>query len=122
LLSTAEVQSKIVGVISLEDGRRRQTIESMIQVWDGSNWVLFSPNSEQHADQGNLLVWDDSNVSLLDLVGGQNSQVHFSMIAQDITPQAATDNKVEADGLLNLSIHSLPLEEQAMFKTIMLVP
>ncbi|HDY7884353.1 TPA: inactive transglutaminase family protein [Vibrio vulnificus] len=122
LLSTADVQSKMVGVIALEDGRRRQTIESMIQVWDGQSWVLFSPNSEQHADQGNLLVWDDSNVSLLDLVGGQNSQVHFSMIAQDISPQAATNNKVEADGLLNLSIHSLPLEEQAMFKTIMLVP
>lgn len=27
-----------------------------------------------------------------------------------------------ADNLLNFSIHSLPLEEQAMFKTIMLIP
>ncbi len=61
-------------------------------------------------------------MSLLDVVGGQNSQVHFSMIAQDVTPQQATNSKVESDGLLNLSIHSLPLEEQAMFKTIMLIP
>ncbi|MGR5067192.1 MULTISPECIES: inactive transglutaminase family protein [Vibrio] len=122
LLLTAGVQSKIVGVIELEDGRRRQAIQPMVQVWSGSEWVLFSPNSEQAASQPNLLVWDESNVSLLDLVGGKNSQVHFSMIKQEVTPQQATNNKVEADGLLNLSIHSLPLEEQAMFKTIMLIP
>ncbi|MGI9947599.1 inactive transglutaminase family protein [Vibrio hyugaensis] len=122
ILLTAGVQSKIVGVIELEDGRRRQAIQPMVQVWSGEEWVLFSPNSEQAAAQPNLLVWDESNVSLLDLVGGKNSQVHFSMIKQEVTPQQATDNKVEADGLLNLSIHSLPLEEQAMFKTIMLIP
>ena len=122
ILLTAGVQSKTVGVIELEDGRRRQTIQPMVQVWSGEKWVLFSPNSEQAAAQPNLLVWDESNVSLLDLVGGKNSQVHFSMIKQELTPQEATDNKVEADGLLNLSIHSLPLEEQAMFKTIMLIP
>lgn len=111
ILLTAGVQSKTVGVIELEDGRRRQTIQPMVQVWSGDKWVLFSPNSEQAAAQPNLLVWDESNVSLLDLVGGKNSQVHFSMIKQELTPQEATDNKVEADGLLNLSIHSLPLEE-----------
>ncbi|WP_104025713.1 inactive transglutaminase family protein [Vibrio hyugaensis] len=122
ILLTAGVQSKIVGVIELEDGRRRQAIQPMVQVWSGEEWALFSPNSEQAAAQPNLLVWDESNVSLLDLVGGKNSQVHFSMIKQEVTPQQATDNKVEADGLLNLSIHSLPLEEQAMFKTIMLIP
>lgn len=43
------------------------------------------------------------------------------MIKQEMTPQQATNNKIEADGLLNISIHSLPLEEQAMFKTIMLI-
>ncbi|CAE6906627.1 7 transmembrane helices usually fused to an inactive transglutaminase [Vibrio sp. B1FLJ16] len=122
ILLTAGVQSKIVGVIELEDGRRRQTIQPMVQVWSGKDWVLFSPNSEQKAVKPNLLVWDESNVSLLDLVGGRNSQVHFSMIKQQVTPQEATNNKIEADGLLNFSIHSLPLEEQAMFKTIMLIP
>lgn len=39
-----------------------------------------------------------------------------------MTAQAATKEKVEADGLLNLSVHSLPIEEQSMFKTIMLIP
>jgi hypothetical protein len=91
-------------------------------VWDGKKWVLFNPETGTQPSHPNLLVWDESNVSLLDVIGGRNSQVHFSMIAQEVSPQQATDNKVDADGLLNLSIHSLPLEEQAMFKTIMLIP
>ncbi|MEF1253534.1 inactive transglutaminase family protein [Vibrio sp. M260112] len=122
ILAYAKVPSKVVGVIELEDGRRRQTIQHMNQVWNGKQWVLFNPNNANPAISDNILVWDESNVSLLDLVGGQNSQVHFSMIAQDITPSQATKDKVLADGLLNFSIHSLPLEEQAMFKTIMLIP
>lgn len=122
LLSYAQIPNKVVGVIRLEDGRRRQSIQHMNQVWDGNKWVLFNPETGTQPTQPNLLVWDESNISLLDVMGGQNSQVHFSMIAQDVSPQQATNSKVSADGLLNLSIHSLPLEEQAMFKNIMLIP
>ncbi|WP_139684703.1 inactive transglutaminase family protein [Vibrio tasmaniensis] len=122
LLSAANIHNKVVGVIELEDGRRRQSIQHMNQIWDNNHWVLFSPESSEQQVQPNLLIWDESNVSLLDVVGGQNSKVHFSMIAQEISPTEATSSKVSADQLLNLSIHSLPLEEQAMFKTIMLIP
>ncbi|MEH0666387.1 inactive transglutaminase family protein [Vibrio scophthalmi] len=122
LLAYADVPSKVVGVIELEDGRRRQSIQQMNQVWDGQGWVLFNPSKASQVTAENILVWDESNVSLLDLIGGQNSQVHFSMIAQEVSPSQATMDKVQADGLLNFSIHSLPLEEQAMFKTIMLIP
>tara|TARA_Y100001956_G_C4125748_1_gene189989 strand:- start:1849 stop:3354 length:1506 start_codon:yes stop_codon:yes gene_type:complete len=122
MLAFAQIPGKVVGVIELEDGRRRQSIQHMNQVWDGKQWVLFNPKSADQVIAENILVWDESNVSLLDLMGGQNSQVHFSMIAQEVSPQQATNDKVSADGLINFSIHSLPLEEQAMFKTIMLIP
>lgn len=122
LLSVAGISNKVVGVLPLEDGRRRQYIELMNMVWNGSEWVLFDPTSGRQLNHSNRLIWDQSNVSLLDVVGGGNSRVLFSMISREITPQNATQQKIESDGLLNLSIHSLPLEEQAMFKTIMLVP
>ena len=122
LLSYANIQNKIVGVIELEDGRRRQSLQHMIQVWDGKEWILFNPHSSKVSSAQNSLIWDDSNLSLLDVVGGENSQVLFSMIAEEMTQLNATKNKVDADKLLNFSIHSLPLEEQAMFKTIMLIP
>lgn len=122
LLSYSQIPNKVVGVIQLEDGRRRQTIQHMNEIWNGDQWVLFNPETGTQPNHPNLLVWDESNVSLLDVTGGQHSQVHFTMLSQDVSPQTATNNKIEADKLLNFSIHSLPLEEQAMFKTIMLIP
>lgn len=122
VLSYSNIPSKVVGVIELEDGRRRQSIQHMNQVWDGNEWILFNPKSVSQVINENILVWDESNVSLLDVIGGQNSQVHFSMIKHEVSSIQATQQKVTADGLLNFSIHSLPLEEQSMFKTIMLIP
>lgn len=121
LLSYALVPNKVVGVIQLEDGRRRQSIQHMNEVWNGSAWILFNP--ETGTNQHIRIFWCGMNpTSLYSMWSVANSQVMFSMISQKVTPQQATDSKVEADGLLNLSIHSLPLEEQAMFKTIMLIP
>lgn len=122
LLAQSHVYSKTVGVVELEDGRRRQSIIPMIEVWDGENWQLFNPESNEQSVLENVLVWDESNVSLLDVIGGENSKVSYSMISQDIALSAATNKKAVADSLLDFSIHSLPLEEQAMFKTIMLIP
>lgn len=122
LLSYEAIHNKIVGALWLEDGRRRQSVQHMVEVWHGDKWQLFNPATGEQGQPDNLLLWDETNVSLLDVVGGQNSQINFSMIAQDISPTAATEKKVEADNLLNFSIHSLPLEEQSMFKTIMLIP
>ena len=122
LLSHAEVANRVVGVITLEDGRRRQIAANMVQVWDGDKWELFNADTGAQGKKDNVLIWDESNVSLLDAIGVENSQVRFSMIAQDISPRLATSKKVESDSLLNFSIHSLPIEEQSMFKTIMLIP
>ncbi|MGF1900644.1 inactive transglutaminase family protein [Aliivibrio sifiae] len=122
LLSYEAIHNKVVGTLWLEDGRRRQSVQHMVEVWSGEKWQLFNPETGEQGQPANLLLWDETNVSLLDVVGGKNSQINFSMIAQEISPTAATEKKVEADNLLNFSIHSLPLEEQSMFKTIMLIP
>ncbi|WEM43180.1 inactive transglutaminase family protein [Photobacterium sp. DA100] len=122
LLSLEKVHARIVGGLQLEDGRRRQSITPMAEVWDGKTWQLFDLQTGQEGKPDNILLWNQQGHSLLDVIGGRNSNISFSIIAQDITPQQATREKVQAEDLLNFSIHSLPVEEQAMFKTIMLVP
>ncbi|MBF4247083.1 gonadoliberin III, partial [Vibrio anguillarum] len=39
LLSYSQIPNKVVGVIQLEDGRRRQTIQHMNEIWNGDQWV-----------------------------------------------------------------------------------
>ncbi|MDV5170577.1 inactive transglutaminase family protein [Photobacterium rosenbergii] len=122
LLSLEKIHARIVGGLQLEDGRRRQSITPMVEVWGGEVWELFDLQTGEEGKPDNILLWNQQGHSLLDVIGGRNSNISFSIIAQDITPQQATREKVQAEDLLNFSIHSLPVEEQAMFKTIMLVP
>lgn len=124
LLSMEAVPARTVATLTLEDGRRRQNVQPWVQVWDEQKeqWQLFNPRSGAEGKPDNLLIWSLDYQSLLDVIGGRQSDVSFSMIAQDISPETATREKIEANDLLNFSIHSLPVEEQAMFKTIMLIP
>ncbi|MEZ8142382.1 gonadoliberin III [Enterovibrio norvegicus FF-454] len=122
ILSLENIHARVAGALQLEDGRRRQNIIPMVEIWDGEHWQLFNLETGSKDFTKNLLLWNEKGTPLLEVTGGTNSQVSFSIISQDISPKQATDEKIQAESLLNFSIHSLPIEEQAMFKTIMLVP
>ncbi|GAM76572.1 hypothetical protein JCM19241_4109 [Vibrio ishigakensis] len=56
LLSYAEIPNKTVGVIQLEDGRRRQTIQPMVEVWNGEDWTLFNAETGAQGQDENTLI------------------------------------------------------------------
>jgi hypothetical protein len=122
ILSFEQIKARIIGALNLEDGRRRQSVIPMIEVWNDKDWVLFNLETGNINHSRHILLWNDKGNPLLEVTGGTNSQVTFSIISQDISPQQATNEKVQAESLLNFSIHSLPIEEQAVFKNILLVP
>lgn len=122
ILSMENIHARVISALKLEDGRRRQHVIPMVEIWDGIEWTLFDLDTFLQNERKDLLIWNEKGTSLLEVVGGTNSVVSFSIISQDIGPQRATNEKIQAESLLNFSIHSLPIEEQAMFKTIMLIP
>ena len=124
LLGLSGINATSIGVLNLEDGRRRQTLET---------WLLIDPPGEESADVINIdtgviglardqIIWEAGARSLLDIIGGQNSQVSFSTLRQEIpaTPGiVAFDNSAKA---AEFSVHALPVSEQALFKNILLIP
>jgi len=141
LLNEAGVSARLVSGLSLEDGRRRQTVSSWLQVFAetpqgneavdveaadaediNTDWVLINPETGKQGEPDNLLLWEGRGAPMLEVEGGVNSRVSFSMIRHNEPAAVAVRNKLANDELLNFSIHSLPLEEQALFKTILLIP
>ncbi|WP_043526031.1 UUP1 family membrane protein [Litchfieldella xinjiangensis] len=123
LLNEAGVQAREVSGLLLEDGRRRQSLTSWLQVFNQQGeWVLFDPRTGEQGRPENLLLWEDRGQAVLEVQGGVNSNVTFSMIQHNQPAAAAVRNQLADDTLLNFSIHSLPLEEQALFQTILLIP
>ena len=126
LLNEAKIPSKRVGALALEDGRRRQHLHPLVEVFQEQKDViasqLFDANNTAAVNRNNLLLWDQSGRALLELVGGENSKVSFAMIKQDQPALAAILQKSENDHLFNFSIHSLPVEDQSLFKGILMIP
>lgn len=124
LLSLAGIPNRIVRGVYLEDGRRRQRLVDMIEVWDGKRWQAFDPGTGRPGLPEEFMVWRRGDVSLLDVEGGRDSQVTFSILrsyrsARDLALANAADNRA---ALIDFSIYALPIEDQNAFKTILLVP
>lgn len=126
LLNAAKIPTKKVGALYLEDGRRRQHLQPLVEVFQEKEGVitsqLFNAESTEVLNRNNLLLWDQSDKALIELVGGENSKVSFSMIKQEQPALAAILQKTDKEHLFNFSIHSLPVEDQSVFKGILMIP
>lgn len=123
LLNKANIAAEVIYAIELEDGRRRQDLFPLVRVWSETDSVLFNPTTGKKGLPNNSLLWQLSTGPVLEVIGGLNSQVSFSIIKRN--ESVAANLKQQSDqtqGLINFSIHSLPLEEQSIFKTILLLP
>lgn len=122
LLQKSNVPARQVHGLMLEDGRRRQQLQEYVQVFDGKKYALFNPQTGEQGQPENLLLWQYHSAPVLEVIGGSNSSVTFSIIAQEQPFSVALNQKFSDAGLLNFSLYDLPLEEQAIFKNILLIP
>lgn len=119
LLRTAGYHARVAQVIPLQDGRRRISLTDFIQVWDDTRWRLLDPEGDTQRQNHPILVWQAGAPSVLDVIGGSNSRVSFSVLSQKMSGLLIAQEKV---GDLVLSLYNLPIAEQGMFKLIMLLP
>ena len=107
----------------LEDGRRRQHLKPMLRVWDADRSEVFPLSLESNERSLPLMLWQPTRGYVLELNGGFGSDLSFSMLRSELTSYGQVASSLgEADNWLGFSIHALPIEEQAMFKTILLLP
>jgi hypothetical protein len=121
LLGQANVPARSVQVLVLEDGRRRQSLVNLAQVWQDDEWHLFDPSSGPVTGTSNLLVWQAATPGVLEVENATRSRVTFSIISQTRPALALAVSEQERKST-GLSLYSLPIEEQSMFKLIMLLP
>ncbi|MEM1432557.1 MAG: inactive transglutaminase family protein [Pseudomonadota bacterium] len=119
LLNEAGYAAQEVQVLVLEDGIRRQTLSPHVRVWDGEQWLLLDPSARVVNDQAASVLWQPRDAGVLEVTGGSNSNLTFSVIRQ---VRSALDVAVEGQERAQFSLYSLPIAEQGMFKLIMLLP
>jgi len=123
MLQSRDIPATTVYGLVLEDGRRRQRLKPLLRVWSDDRSEIFKLSLSEAESRLPLLLWQPTRGFVLDVTGGTGSDLTFSMIRSEFTNYGQMATALgEADDLLGFSIHTLPIAEQAMFKTILLLP
>lgn len=124
ILAFANIPHQTVKGLFLEDGRRRQTIDTLIEIHDGERWYIFNPSSAEQGLPENFFVWQRGEGSILDIIGGKESQLEFALVRNTLPIKTILflERHVQEQLLLDFSIYSLPVEQQGVFKGLLLIP
>ncbi|MDY0116195.1 MAG: inactive transglutaminase family protein [Sulfurimonadaceae bacterium] len=122
LLSDADVVHRVSLALELEDARRNQSLTPVIEVYTKDAWVLFDPKNALEEGNKNFFLWTRGGKSLVEVVGGTNATVNFSMIKQNMPALELAQAHFDESGFGVFSIHRLPIEEQSLFKILLLLP
>tara|TARA_B100000989_G_scaffold298659_1_gene288984 strand:- start:696 stop:2225 length:1530 start_codon:yes stop_codon:yes gene_type:complete len=124
ILAFANVPHHTVKGIFLEDGRRRQTIDTLIEIHDGKHWHIFNPSSGEKGLPENFFIWQRGAGSILNVMGGKDSRLEFALVKNTLPLKTILflEQHVQEQLLLDFSIYSLPVEQQGVFKGLLLIP
>jgi hypothetical protein len=122
MLNHSGIAARIADGLRLEDARRRQQLMPYLQIYNGKQWLTFNPKTAEQGVPDDLLLWRQGSASLLDVVGGENSEVSFSMLRQTVPALQLATMESASNGLGFLSFYELPIEEQSMFRMLLLLP
>lgn len=122
LLSEAGVMHRVSLALELEDARRNQSLTPVIEVFANKQWVLFDPQNALQEQNKNFFLWTRGGKSLIEIVGGTNATVNFSMVKQNMPALELAQAHFDESGFGLFSIHRLPIEEQSLFKILLLLP
>ncbi|GGI84974.1 inactive transglutaminase family protein [Shewanella gelidii] len=121
LLKEQKIPARIVHGLHLEDQRRRQQLEPYVEVFSQGHWHFFDVKRNKQTRPNDLLLWEREDSSVLDVVGGSKSQVNFSMLQESRSALSTAIDMMDPKSF-DFSLYQLPLEEQSLFKGILLIP
>jgi hypothetical protein len=110
--------------IVLEDGRRRQTLSSLIEIHNGVKWVIFDPQNASVGLPDNFFIWQRGDGAVLNVAGGRDSSLEFALVSNSLPVKTVISmgQRSEQVDLLDFSVYALPVEQQGIFKGLLLIP
>ena len=124
VLIFAGIPAHPVRGIQLEDGRRRQTLSVLLEVYNGSEWVIFNPADATSGLPEDFYIWRRGDNAVLTVIGGKKSRLEFALVDNKLPLRTivSMEEKSKKFALLDFSIYTLPIEQQGIFKGLLLIP
>ncbi|RYD23820.1 MAG: hypothetical protein EOP88_02675 [Verrucomicrobiaceae bacterium] len=121
LLAMAGVPARVAYGVRLEEDAGGQSPVPLVEYYDGAYWKVRDPQEPSTILDGrSIFVWHRGGGPLLDVTGGENSRVAFTVVKNRIPLARLTD--LSDSPLMVSTILGLPVAERAAFRYIVLIP
>ncbi len=121
LLAMAGVPARIAYGVKLDEEMGSQAPVPLVEYYDGAYWKVRDPDDASTVLDGrSIFVWHRGGGPLLDVTGGENSKVAFTVVKDRIPMARLTD--LSDSPLMVSTILGLPIAERAAFRYIVLIP
>ena len=124
LLAVKGISARIARGLNLTEGQKI-TPDLMLEAYIDGAWRLYDTNTGKRGLPDNFLLFQRGGKSLLDVSGGSNSSVKFS-IQKSITSTMSLASRraklAKKTNLFDYSIYSLPLAQQNTLKWLSVFP
>ncbi len=125
ILAYKKIPARIVWALKLEEGKKTTKPRILLEAYVGNRWNLYSSSTAEIGLPTNWIVFQRGGVSLLDVRGGEDSTVMFSVLKSVATPLKMAEYRSKANNEFlpyQYSIYALPLLEQNTLKWLMIFP
>jgi len=124
LLAYAGIPARTIHGIRIEEERRDSPLLHWLEVYDEKEWKSYDPNTGEVSFPKDYLAWWRGKDPLVKLKGGENLKVTLSVThsLEDAIEAAIGLGKIKRRLLLEYSLFSLPIQTQAVYHILLLVP
>lgn len=124
LLSVAYIPARIVHAVDMTQQRRQAEITPWLQVLNDNSWQTFDPRTGQVGLPDNYLVLWHGRKPLVEVSGAENTTAEISIIKleREAVEAAAARSHYMSPVLGGLSLDSLPISTQNVYKILLMVP
>lgn len=125
LLALKNIPARLARGVRLEEGKKAAVADLMLEAHDGYKWRLYDLHTGVAGLPKNFVIFQRGGVSLLDVSGGENSKIRFSVLKSVSSTLKMAEHRAslsQYSDLFNYSIYSLPLLEQNTLKWLMVFP
>lgn len=121
LLRLAGVPARPAFGVRLEESRHALEPLRLVEFFDGVYWNVRDPaDPATPVRRGETFVWHRGQGPLVEVFGGEASQVTFTVVRDRIPLERMTD--LRDSPFLVATIHGLPAAERAVFRYVVLIP
>lgn len=120
MLKLKNIPAVVVRGLKLQERARKVDPGYYLAVYVKS-WELIDIDTGKVTTPQNTIFWHP--VPVLEVEGGSNSQIKFSMMKSRESAKAlAVDKNIDESPLMAFSIYTLPIQYQTIFQMLLLIP